>query len=183
MKKNARGFSLLEGLVVTGILLLMAAFALPTVVRGIRTYRLGGAATEVANIVQRARYDAVRRNRIVSCRAQRQGTQWQVWVDANNDGTVTAGEPFILLPRDITFAPPLVPGPASMGYANTQPPPGTGIRFEPRGTVDFGAAAPAVYVVSLGYANDSTAGFRAISVTPTGRTKIWRASQSGIWTD
>ena len=189
MKKvrKSRGFSITELIVAFGVLLVVAAIAAPKVTRAVRTYRLSGAATDVANMIQRARYEAIRRNVITRARAVQGaggGGQWQVWVDNDNDAAVDTNEPFIFLPPDMSFmALADVPAVNSMGYQNVQLPVNNAIAFDSRGTVDFGiGGAPAVIVVFLGVPNDPSYGYRAIALTPSGKTKVWRASSgSSRW--
>ena len=177
--QRTRGFTITETIVAFGIILVVAAIAAPQVTRAVRTYRLNGATTDVANMIQRARYEAIRRNVITRTRAiQTGGGQWQIWVDNNNDGRVDAAEPFIFLPADMAFlGVGQVPGVESMGYpGRVQPPANNAIAFDSRGTVDFGVGGrPAVIVVFMGVPNDPGYGFRAVAVTPAGKTRVWRA--------
>jgi len=185
--RKSQGFTLIEAVVTFGIILVVAAIAAPQVTRAVRTYRLSGAATDVANMIQRTRFEAIRRNVITRTRAlQDANGRWQVYIDLNNDRNPNAAtEPYIFLPADMTFlgfadVPPV----NTMGYPqNVQLPANNAISFDPRGTVDFGVGgAPAVLVVFLGAPNDPSYGFRAIALTPAGKTRIWRASsQAAAW--
>jgi Tfp pilus assembly protein FimT len=188
MKRSgkSKGFTITEVIVTFGVILVVAAIAAPQVTRAIRTYRLNGAATDVANMIQRARYEAIRRNVITRARAMQDPSgQWQVWVDNDNDGAIDTDEPFIFLPADMSFmAAGNVPPVGSMGYTNVQQPANNAIAFDSRGTVDFGVGgAPAVLVVFLGIPTDTSYGYRAIALTPSGKTRVWRASsgQSSYW--
>lgn len=181
MKKRNQiaGFSMIELIAVVAIILVVAAFAAPNVARALRTYRVGSAARDVSNIVQRARYEAIRRNIATGCRGQVVNGQWQVWVDLNANQQVDGNEPFILLPSDVQFmGAGEVPPANSMGYNATRDIAGV-IVFDPRGTVDFGGAAPAVMLAFIGIPTDASAGYRALAVTPNGKTKIWQASAGG----
>jgi prepilin-type N-terminal cleavage/methylation domain-containing protein len=182
--RESQGFTMVELLVTMGIILVVAAIAAPQVTRAVRTYRLSGAASSVANMIQRTRYDAIRRNIITTSRAAQVGGggQWQVWVDYNNNGAVDADEPYIFLPSDMGFvAQDQVPAVASMNY-NIVRVPANGISFNSRGTVDYGVGgAPAVLVVFVAVPNDPSYGYRAIALTPAGKTKIWQASAGGRW--
>lgn len=194
--KHSRGFSLIELVVALAIMLAIMAVSVPSFLRAIKTYRLGSTATDVANILQRARYEAIKQNATngISCCPAPVGNTIAAYIDLNNNGRMDPTEPRVLLPSDIRFvgAPP-APGPASMGpaYAAAGPPPGF-IRFDARGAlfppppppacVLFPpGGGPAVYVLYLGYPQDASYGYRAITVTPSGKTKVWRAQAGGPW--
>jgi len=181
--KNSRGFSMVELVVAIAIMLVIMAIAIPNFLRAMNTYRLGSTAIDVANMLQRARYEAIKRNANISCRAIPPGNPTTVYIDLNANLAMDPDEPRVLLPTDIQFvgAPP-APGPASMGpgYAGAQPPAGS-ITFDARGAVVPGAGGPTVYVVYMGYPQDASYGYRAITVTPSGKTKVWRAQAGGAW--
>lgn len=179
-----RGFSLVELLIVIGIILVVSAISFPGVTRSIRAYRLNGTAANVSGTLQLARFDAVRLNRStppLSWRTLISGNQNIVWVDRNNNGAPDATEPQQWFSTEIQLLPAgTAPSVASMGYANTQISPAA-VAFDAHGTVNFGAAAPAVYVFVFGYANRPSEGYTAVSLLPTGKTQQWRAAANGPW--
>jgi prepilin-type N-terminal cleavage/methylation domain-containing protein len=182
-KNGSRGFSLIELLVVSAIILVVAAVATPTIMRSLGTYRLGGSASDVATIVQRTRYEAVKRNTSVTCRGRQVNGLWNVWIDSDNDSNIDANESVILLPRGTNFlAGSNVPSPSSMGYGTVREITGT-VTFDARGMVNFGGATPAVLVMYIGNAQQPANGYRAVTLLPNGRTKIWKAVQGGTWYD
>ena len=61
-KRLESGFSLVELVVVVGIIFVIAAVAIPNIGQYIRNYRLRGAAQEVASSIQEARTKAIMRN-------------------------------------------------------------------------------------------------------------------------
>ena len=183
------GFSLVELLVVVGIILVITTIAFPSVTRTMRVYRLNSTAAQVTGTLQVARYTAIRANAMnppLSWRRIVQGNQNVVWVDVNNNGAPDATEPQYSFTNDIQIDPTGAPNVASMGYPATIVSPGA-IAFNARGTLSFGAGAgfgagaPAVYVLIFHYANSPQDGFTAVSVTPFGKTQQWRASQNGVW--
>lgn len=185
MKKarKSQGFTIVEAIVAFSIIMVVAVIATPSVVRGLRTYRVGGAATSVANMIQRARYEAIKRNLTTSCRWTPRDNTIAIYVDLNGNLALDATEPRIELPPDVQFpAQGNAPSPGSMGYQNTTVP-GNSIAFDPRGTVNFLGAAPTVYVVYVSLPSDASAGYRAISLTPTGKTKLWKATTGSNWYD
>ena len=67
MRNQARrsggdGFSLIELLVVIGVILIMSAIAVPNLIKYTRNYQIRAAASELANEIQRARATAVMKN-------------------------------------------------------------------------------------------------------------------------
>lgn len=182
---NERGFSMIELLVVTGIILLVAAVATPTIMRSIMTYRIGGAATDVSNMLQLTRYEAIRRNTNITCRAEQAEGTWAVWVDMDNDTRRDPNEAVILMPASAQLIDSGdAPSADSMGFPRTRPvTTGTGVTFDFRGQVNFGGAAPAVLTVFIGAPKQPTLGFRALSITPAGKIKTWKGVEGGGWYD
>ncbi len=180
-QRQVAGFSMLEMVVVVFIILTVSAIAIPSVLRSVREYRLNATARDVANILQQTRFEAIRRNTIINCRIQPQGNTTVLWVDVNNNNALDPTERMLLLPVEVQFiAPNAAPGTGSMNFQNAQQPAGS-IAFDARGTVNFGAGGAGVYVMFLGYPQEPTYGFKAVSVTPMGQTKVWGASAGGTW--
>ncbi len=167
------------------IILVLTAVAIPAVNQGIQAYRMSGAATDLANILERTRYEAIRRNTTVSCRYVLVGGRSLVYIDLNNNSTADRTEPQVVFPQEAQILPAgVAPAPSSMGaaYANAVIPPTPAITFDSRGTVFYGANPTAVYVIYLGQtALANKNGYRAVTVTPTGRTKVWSAAKYGAW--
>lgn len=61
-RQPAAGFSLIELLVVVGIILILAAMSIPAIARYIRNYRIRAAAQQVIAELQGARAQAIRKN-------------------------------------------------------------------------------------------------------------------------
>lgn len=186
--RNSRGFTLVEIAIAIVIGLVIMAVSIPTTLRAIKTYRLGSAAINVANLLTRARSEAIKANSSIASCGQPVGTQWRVWINVNKNPNCgfDPSEPFVFLPADMTFlGQNQVPPPDSMQYGGNPRVAAGAVCFDSRGTVDFACTlpvgAPAVILVYLGYANDPSYGYRAIAITPSGKTKIWRASQGGTW--
>jgi Tfp pilus assembly protein FimT len=180
-KRAARGFTLLELLIVFAILFTLAAVATPAVMQSWQSYRLSGAAGNVASLLARTRYEAIRRNTTLDCSLTAQGANQALWIDLNKNGAVDPGEPEVLLPGDI----PLVgsgvaPSPASMNYQNVQTLAGS-VAFNARGVVNYGNNPAVVYAVYLGVSGASQYGYRAVTVTPMGQVKVWSAVAGGAW--
>ena len=181
MGRGTAGFTLVEVTVSTLVLLILAAIAIPSILHSLRIYRLSGAAQNVALLLQLARYDAIRGNTTVNFRTQTVNNVVYAWIDLNGNGVRDATEPTVQISSDIQIlGAGVVPPPASMGYANLQTA-GAVISFDPRGTVNFGAGPSVVNAIYLGYPQQTTYGFRAVTLTPMAQMKVWSAAQGGNW--
>lgn len=172
-----------ELMVVGAIALSLAAFAAPVVQRNWQSYRLATATNEVSTFIQRARFEAIKRNRAVTARAaQQQDGTWMAWIDLDGNGALNGAEPAMALTRGVEFLNDggKAPSTESMGYGVTRAP-GGAITFDARGTVEFGGQQPAVLVIVLGYPRSPDLGFRAVTILPAGRTKVWRAQSGERW--
>ena len=158
-RTKQRGFTMLELLFVVMIVLIMSAIAVPALFRSIRGYQLEGAARKVANMVVRARFEAVQRNRRICSAFLRVGGEARYGLDLVgpdpqpcDDAAVTAlpdpgipGEPFIVTPGNVQWfnadnpaLPPfagLPPGFDNVPAGSVVVPASYRITFSPRGTV------------------------------------------------
>lgn len=175
------GFTLVELMVVVLIIGVVTVIALPNFLRAMRTYRLNGAATDVANIIQRTRYEAVRLNRTIPCVVNLGANPQEVFIDLDGDNVRDPGEAVVMLPANIQFGVAGAPDGTSLGLGATQAPPGGVIPYNARGTVEFGVNPPVVFMVTLGDPNRLDIGFKAVSVTPVGKTRVWSAQSGGSW--
>jgi prepilin-type N-terminal cleavage/methylation domain-containing protein len=82
-QSRARGFSLVELMIVVAIILVVSAMALPSMARSITTIRLRGAANTISGMIQKTRIEAVRTNRIMVLRQSTlsDGVTPVFWVD------------------------------------------------------------------------------------------------------
>ena len=180
--KRQRGFSLFEMMVTLAVGLVMASVALPFVVGAVQRYRLNGVAQQTANLIDLARYTAIRLNKLASLQKITQNGNTVLFVDLHNDpGNLHADDPMIVLPSDMQVAngDSLTPPSTSMGFATVDFA-GT-ISFDYRGVLIFPPGTSAVFL-ALGYTSQAQYGTRALTVTPMGQTKIWTAPASGTWT-
>jgi Tfp pilus assembly protein FimT len=175
----------LELVVSIALILIMSAVAIPAIMSTLRFYQLNDKATQLAGMVKFTRFEAIRRNKAVTCQILQTGTNWTIWVDSNNNGTPDPTEAQMILTGNTNLL-PSAPSPApinavvgpnltAISGANAS------ITFDPRGAVNFGAAATTVYALYIGAAGDPTSGFRAVIVMPSGSTQVWAASASGDW--
>jgi len=177
------GYSLVEMVITLAIGLILVSMALPMLVGAIQGYRLNSIAQQTADLIELTRYTAIRRNATVSLHKAAQNGSTVFYIDLNGNGTLDAGEPLVVVPNDMQIAngQALTPGPASTGLPNAQDFTDT-IQFDYRGTVNYpagGAMAP--YFLALGYTIQTQYGYRAITVTPMGQAKMWKAPTGGAW--
>jgi Tfp pilus assembly protein FimT len=162
--------------------LVLVCVALPMMVGAIQAYRLNSIAQQTANLIELTRYTAIRHNIVTSVQRTVQNGSTIFYLDLNGNGTLDAGEPMVLLPSDMQVANGqlLTPDGTKTGLNPIQDFAGS-ITFDYRGTASFaGGLAPSVNFLALGYTNQAQYGSRAITVTPMGQTKIWKA-QNGSW--
>jgi prepilin-type N-terminal cleavage/methylation domain-containing protein len=187
-RQNRSGFSLIELVIVVAIILVISAIAVPAFVRMTNASKLTTTTRSVSDLIQRARYEAVKQNTKISCHFDLAAVPPVVWVDANGSGVLAATDPQAYFPGPVRFAVSggWIPGPASMGFPATTPVAAGGvITFDSRGAVDFSGLGfvPTAYVLYLDFNGDASYGAKAISVEPLGRSKIWLAPHGATtWT-
>lgn len=187
-RQNRSGFSLIELVIVVAIILVVSAIAVPAFVRMTNSAKLTTTTREVSDLIQRARYEAVRQNTKVSCHFDLGAAPPVVWVDVNRSGVWAANDPQAYYPGPVRFAVSggWIPGPASMNFPSMTPVAAGGvITFDSRGAVDFTGVAggPTAWVLYLDFNGDSSYGAKGISVEPLGRSKIWLAPHGATaWT-
>src|SRR6266481_6376763 len=93
------GYSLVEMMVTLAIGLIMMAIALPALVSTIQGYRLSSIAQQTANLIDLARYAAIRHNAAVSLQKTVQNGNTVFFVDLDGDTRLGANEPMVMLPR------------------------------------------------------------------------------------
>src|SRR6476469_2772824 len=88
-----RGFSLLELLIVVGIGITIVAIAMPSFINAFYSIRLKSAASNLSSLMQQARIQAARQNKIYTIAYKT--TPPQACIDTNTNGTCEAGETVI----------------------------------------------------------------------------------------
>lgn len=178
------GYSLVEMVMTLAIGLILVSVALPMLVGAIQGYRLNSIAQQTADIIELTRYTAIRRNATVSLHKAVQNWSTVFYIDLNGNGALDTGEPLVVVPSDMQIANglPLTPGSANTGLPNVQDFTDT-IMFDYRGTLNYPAGAgTGPYFLALGYTIHMQYGYRAITVTPMGQAKMWKAPVGGTWT-
>ena len=186
MKKHGKsggkmkGYSIVELLVSMGIIMVLSAFAVPSLVRTYRSYQIDDTATQVASQLKFTRYEAIRRNNVISCLDKTQSGYLTMFTDDNNDSTAQASE------RQIVFN-----GIATLVTAATVPSSGalTAVvnagaltTISPSsGTITFdGRGAKSTAGVSVYWVGNATWGWRAVTVMPSGSVQVWTYA-TGTW--
>lgn len=169
------GFSLVEIVAAMAIGLILAAIAIPTIFNSLQQYRLNNAVQQSASLLQLTRYTAIRRNANTSLRSTTQAGNTILYVDLDNNSTLTPADPQILLPSDLQIAngQPQVPGGAGTGLPSPQDfTVVQKITFDSRGTVD---TTNAIFL-AIAHKDQARYGARAVTVTKMGQTKTWIAA-------
>ncbi|MGE5083476.1 MAG: Tfp pilus assembly protein FimT/FimU [Acidobacteriota bacterium] len=181
-----RGFSLLELLIVVGIGITIVAIAMPSFINAFYSIRLKSAASNLSSLMQQARIQAARQNKIYTIAYKT--TPPQACIDTNTNGTCEAGETVITFTQSISMstgvpsgagAPPayvLVGDTAGTIYDNA-----TILGYSARGLPCAYSAgvcstpAAGYFVYYIKDARVGSTGWAGVVVTRSGRTKpiIW----------
>jgi len=181
--RSVAGYSLVEMMMTLAIALILLSVAMPMMVGAIQGYRLNSAAQQVANFIDLARYTAIRNNKLLIVREDVSTGRVILYMDFNSNNQWDANEPRIILPSDVAVAngDALLPARNSFGLPVLQDF-ATQITFDSRGVLNFaGGISPTSYVLALGFSTQVGSGYRAVTVTPMGQTKMWKGPASGAW--
>jgi prepilin-type N-terminal cleavage/methylation domain-containing protein len=187
--KRPRGFSLTELIVALLVAMILMAIGLPAFLRAYRTYELNNSATQVADILRLARYEAIRLNTSVQCVIQATGSNppaTNLWADSIANGTLDATEKVVQLGvAGNLIAGGGLPGNSALiaSAAGSMPltspsPTGSGVWFDARGAVVPPTSVTVFYLASS-LAPD--AGYRAVFLMPAGSIQIWTSDITGNW--
>jgi Tfp pilus assembly protein PilE len=193
-RSRIAGYSMVELAVSLAVLLILTAIAIPSLTRSIRTYQLNDAAARLSDMLKFTRFEAVRRNTAVTLRIRRNGNDWSVWTDSNNNGNADPTDKQILISGFATLlragGSPGPPNSASITavlcQAASSCPAATlttlsgannSVSFDARGAVSPLAAD----VLYLGSPTNPGFGYRAVVLLPSGATQIWTAPARGPW--
>jgi prepilin-type N-terminal cleavage/methylation domain-containing protein len=191
--RHARGFSMVELLVVVAIIMVVSGLAIPQITLTLRSYQVTSSASQVGDAIKFSRFEAIRRNNAMSFLTSWSGVRFGVGTDSNGDGVLQVSERQYELTGNVTLltaaAVPTsgnLPGALNVpavtvlsGNAATQ-----AVAFDPRGAVNFAASAggvPTVYVLYVGPTSLSTQDYRAVVIMPSGLTQVWAGSAGSPW--
>ncbi len=199
--RNPQGFSVTELLVVVTIILVTTAAATPTLVRTVQRYRAEASARNIANIIMRARLEAIKRNQRLSTIfvPPSGGKGARYGIDLNGNGVLDATEPQIMAASGVTFwqdntpaIPPTTGLPADYTSlaAPTAPsggPTSYSVSFSPQGTVVVNNAgnwqlASKAMAIAVSNGASISAGHSSwlITITPAAHIRMffW---ENGAW--
>lgn len=181
-----RGFSLLELLIVVGISITIVAIAMPSFINAFYSIRLKSAASNLSSLMQQARIQAARQNKVYTIAYN--ASPPQACIDANTDGVCQPTETVITFTQSISMsagvpsgagAPPayvLVGDTAGTTYDNA-----TILGYSARGLPCAYSAgvcstpAAGYFVYYIKDARVGSTGWAGVVVSRSGRTKpiIW----------
>lgn len=179
--RRARGFSLLELIIVVSMLLVIAAMAVPNMMSVIANARLRAGATSLSGMLQSCRMMAIKQNRTKTTKFTVMSFGPVAYVKDATDGSgLTNTDPQVQLGAPVTkVAIPFGPGAPTLldtsilGYTPLVTKPS----FNPRGlpcTYSGGTCANAGFVF---YFTDNRplgkAGWTAVTISPAGRVTKW----------
>lgn len=186
---SACGFSILELVVAVTIILILAGVALPSAMQTWYDLQLRSAGSQVADLMQRARMVAAKRNAICPIGYRVNNGLQQVYLDLNRSGNLDAGDPYIDLPSSIVAAAGAPTGGTNQppAYAlNTDTTSGTPydntntLAFSSRGlpcnyvstTTPPTCTTPSASYFVYYFQDNRPTGLVAVLVTKAGRTKV-----------
>ncbi|HJY85606.1 MAG TPA: prepilin-type N-terminal cleavage/methylation domain-containing protein [Candidatus Acidoferrales bacterium] len=183
MRTRQSGFSAVELMMVSTVLLILVAFAIPSIATAVADVRLRGSASDLSGLLQNARLAAVRTNATYTVRFGLPSGSG-AYVDLNNNGAFDTGEPMIQFggtanqvaaPSGAGGAPkPLDAAGGSLNWTATH----GNVSFNPRGLPCDSTQNPCgTNVGYIFYLRDTRAfntnGWAAVSITAAGRCQVW----------
>jgi Tfp pilus assembly protein FimT len=182
---GSRGVGLLEIMIVAVVMLTISAIAIAQFMRIWYNAQLRASAAEFADLTQQARMNAARANATDPVRFQLTGGLQQIYVDLNNNGSLDANEPYILLPKSIAGASGAPNGSGGQPSAYTLVGDTTSgtpfdnsnvLAYSPRGLpCNYSSSictTPATSYFVFYFQDSRSNGWSAVLVTKSGRSKV-----------
>ncbi len=174
--RNQSGFSLLELMIVVGILMVVAAMAVPKIMTSVADIRLRGTVNSASGIIQDARMMAIRDNNLRKVKYANAAAGGLVYVDVNDDGSPQATEAQVQMGSTIlAYTTPTGISALTNTDLSYTPTTVSSIMFNPRG-LPCSAASTCGSGMVLYFTDSRTVGspgWAAVSVSPAGRVKTW----------
>ncbi|HEX9121375.1 MAG TPA: prepilin-type N-terminal cleavage/methylation domain-containing protein [Terriglobales bacterium] len=180
-RRPARGFSLLELMIVVGITLVVAAVAIPGVLTATQNFKLRSTASSASGLIQKARMLSVARNTYYPVLSSTDTTTniTSIFLGNANDftgATTPTDNTSMIQVRGMVFD--TGSHPSATSIVGTLTPVSTLPIFNPRGSPCFGNPCQAdpnrMYITFLRQDRSlGTPGWAAINVTPAGRVQVW----------
>ena len=186
------GFSLIELLVVMAVMLVVAAFAIPTMTSSMDAYRMRGSLTSISGLIQRARIQAVKQDTSQRIHFATVNNKVVVFVTTATDSatqpltTDTNLSEQLWLPTQFLIGsapsgtPTTLTSSSMWGTSTTVGNINQDIYFNSRGIPCVPAAGTGVCNATTGFiyyyqfqSNKKTARWAATSVSPAGRIQSW----------
>ena len=178
-KHREHGFSVIELVTVATIIVILVAIAVPQMLGAIYSWRINGAASDLAGLIQQARILSEKQNTTTPIYTGAVETNAQGAFIGTSGTSWATGEPDVPYAANVTNG-TAANAPSTLSPGFTPEPAGTTLYFSGRGLPV--KASGATYVPSNGvifYLTDIHGDWAAVSVTGAGRTKVWR--YTGAW--
>ncbi|MFL6212944.1 MAG: Tfp pilus assembly protein FimT/FimU [Blastocatellia bacterium] len=184
-KRSEHGFTMIEATVAVSIVILIAAFSTPKIINAMRQYRIGMATRQIADLIQRAKVEAVSQNRNVTVRVDTVNNRAGL-VIRDASGTETDVQ-YIPLPQGVRFVLPTMPSGSTLPAPMTGAPTSSSVSFAAKtGSTgiyeqDFNSRGfPAVNAGAIHalYVGSYTTSYAAVTLNSVGGIRTWSWSGS-----
>src|SRR5258707_267592 len=179
MRTHESGFSMVELMIVSVVMVVIAGLAVPNIFRTFQNYQLDAAGHSVASLLQQARMQAVKTNLPAYANFANATSGNMAFVSTDNSTTYAAGEPDVQLSPAVSFqtAPP-DHGQLDAYINNAAPVVGLSIGFNARGLPCAESGGnPTVCPATTGgfeWVMQNAGGWGSVTVTPAGKGKSLR---------
>ena len=193
IRRSERGFSLIEVLIVVGLVLVLSSIAAPRLAEFWKIYQMEALARNTANLVLRVRREAARSNR-------RMAIMWvdsyNIGIDTNRNAFVDPGEPRVTYPRtswatleDSGWGIPHPDYVQVKGLEDDTVP--LSYQFGPDGTLQIPALGggfqmdTSIRNISIYQWDPKKLYWYIVTITPSGTTRVWHRDliwATGQWT-
>jgi prepilin-type N-terminal cleavage/methylation domain-containing protein len=191
MQSRQSGFTLIELMIVLVIMLILAGLVVPNIRQMNASYQLSAAGHAVAGILQQARIQAVKTNQPVYATVDVTQVPDAAYIASDPAAARTNASPQVTVAGAIQFQNAGIPDHSQLdsflGAPGAAIEVATAVGFSPRGLpcIQSGAAcfqqdplkAGATPAFEWFMQNTTTQAWEAVTVTPSGRIKVWRLGQ------